>query len=84
MMNKRELPPSPAIPPRMEESWRLRLKLEETLRRYLTAAQHRKALQERGPAADDALARARQAESQTLDEYNRVLRVFTDLTCVAR
>jgi hypothetical protein len=64
----------------MEKSWRLRLKVEETLRRYRTAAQYRKMLQGQGIAASDTLMRARQGEAQALAEYNRALRAFTDLT----
>ncbi len=65
------------------EEWRL--KLQEAKERYHAAtALYRKILQERpegrAPSPNDSLARARQAESQSLAEYTRVLRIFTELT----
>jgi len=67
----------------LEEAWRRRL--EQTLHQYRGATtEYRKLLQEepdgRPPSPDSALARARQAESEALMEYSRVLRIFTDLT----
>jgi CheY-like chemotaxis protein len=67
----------------LEETWRLRL--EQCQQRYLTATtEYRRLLQEepdgRPPSPDSALARARQAESETLKEYSRLLQIFTDLT----
>jgi|SRR5579872_545160 len=67
----------------LEASWRS--KLHETQERYQAAtSRYRRVLQEQpkglrqGP--DDSLAGARQAESQSLAEYARVLRIFVDLT----
>jgi len=69
----------------LDESWRL--KVEEASGRYRDAsAQYRKMLEQqtdaatRGPDASGALMRARQAQSQALAEYSRLLRIFTDLT----
>ncbi len=67
----------------LEEDWRLRL--EGTLHRYRTASEmYRKVLQAQPdglpPSPDGAVGRARQAESDALAEYTRVLRIFTDLT----
>ena len=67
----------------LEDSWRLRL--EETKARYHKATErYRRLLQEQpdGTPHDprSALALARQAESEALAEYSRLLRAFTDLT----
>jgi hypothetical protein len=67
------------VPPRTEESWRLRLKMEEALRRYRTAAHYRKMLQNRGEGLIP-LMRARQGEFDALAEYNRIVRNYTELT----
>lgn len=64
---------------RTEESWRLRLKMEEALRRYRTAAHYRKMLQDRGEGLI-RLIRARQGEFEALAEYNRILRDYKELT----
>lgn len=84
-MNMPELSPFPAMRQQLEESWRL--KLEDASSRYRAAnAEYRTMLEQqgdgatRGPDATDALARARQAETQALAEYTQVLRKFTDLT----
>ena len=67
----------------LEESWRL--KLQEAQNRYQVATrEYRNVLQEQPewltPSADGPVVQTRQAESQALAEYTRVLRVFTDLT----
>jgi hypothetical protein len=67
----------------LADSWRLRL--EETQARYHKATErYRRLLQEQpdGMSHDPkgALALARQAESQALAEYCRVLRAFAELT----
>ena len=67
----------------VEDSWRLRL--EETHVRYRQATQHYRELLEAQLEAtpynpNGALALARQAESQALSEYVRVLKIFTELT----
>lgn len=67
----------------LEDSWRLRV--EETQARYRKATeQYRRVLQEQpnGISHDPkgALALARQAQSEALAEYLRMLRAFTDLT----
>jgi hypothetical protein len=67
----------------LEDSWRLRL--EETQLRYREATdQYRKLLQQQPDGtshdASPALLLARQAESEALTAYTRVLRVFTELT----
>jgi CheY-like chemotaxis protein len=67
----------------LEESWRLRL--EESQQKYQKATETYRSLLRleqngRYPDPDSALARARQAESEALMEYSRVLRIFTDLT----
>ena len=67
----------------LEDSWRLRL--EETQVRYREATeQYRKLLQAqpdgRPLKRDGALALARQAKSQALADYMRVLQIFTELT----
>jgi hypothetical protein len=67
----------------LEDSWRLRL--EETKARYHKATErYRRLLQEQpdGTPHDpgSALALARQAESEALAEYSRLLRAFADLT----
>jgi hypothetical protein len=67
----------------LEEFWRLRV--EQTYERYQTASvQYRRLLEERPEGfmfrKDDPLAQARYAESETLAEYARVLRIFTELT----
>jgi hypothetical protein len=67
----------------VEDYWRLRL--EETQVRYREATGHyRKLLQEQPKGTpynpNGALALARQAESQALAEYTRLLRIFTRLT----
>lgn len=67
----------------LEDFWRLRV--EETQARYHKATGHyRRLLQEQpGGTPHDptgGLALARQAESEALAEYIRVLRAFTDLT----
>jgi hypothetical protein len=76
---------SPSTTTRQEivEFWRL--KVEEAHERYETAsAQYRRLLEERpkdsmaGP--DGKLAQARDAVSETLLEYSRLLRIFTQLT----
>jgi hypothetical protein len=67
----------------LEDSWRLRL--EEAQARYQKATErYRRLLQEQpdGISHDPkgALALARQAESEALAEYCRILRTFTELT----
>ena len=67
----------------LEDSWRLRL--EETQARYQKATEdYRRLLQEQPDGAlhdpKGALALARQAESEALGEYSRILRAFTELT----
>lgn len=67
----------------LEDSWRLRL--EEAHVHYRRATdQYRKSLQDQPDGRlhnpSGALALARQAESEALAEYTRVLRVFTELT----
>jgi hypothetical protein len=67
----------------LEDSWRLRL--EEARVRYRKATdQYRKVLQDQPDGRlhnpNGALALARQAESEALAEYTRVLRAFTGLT----
>jgi hypothetical protein len=67
----------------LEDSWLLRL--EETHVHYRKATdQYKKLLQDQADGRlrnlNGALAFARQAESEALAEYTRVLRVFTDLT----
>lgn len=66
----------------LEESWRL--KCEQARQRYETARTgYRNRLKENPsslrPAAEKPLLRARQAESDALADYFRVLRTFTDL-----
>ena len=67
----------------LEDSWLLRL--EEAQARYQKATErYRRLLQGQpdGTSRDPrgVLALARQAESQALAEYSRILRAFTDLT----
>ena len=67
----------------LEDSWRRRL--EKTHAVYHRASGHyRRLLQEQPDGArhdpNGRLARARQAESEALAEYTRVLRAFTELT----
>src|SRR6266536_3129140 len=67
----------------IEEAWRARL--EQALERYQAATHaYRKLLREeaggRPPSPDSPLVQARQAESDALMEYSRVLRIFTHLT----
>ena len=67
----------------LEDSWRLRV--EETRVLYHKAQdRYRQLLGEQpdGTAYDpnSAIALARQAESQALAEYSRILRAFTDLS----
>lgn len=68
---------------RLEESWRSRL--EQTRRRY-DAARHvhrrllAKAAKGTGLNLEGALERAAQEELEALDQYARVLQIFTDLT----
>jgi CheY-like chemotaxis protein len=71
----------------MEDAWRL--KLEEAKRRYNAAtSEYRKLLGEMPEGShttpDDAVWRAREAESEALAEYSRILRVFTRLTVEGR
>ena len=68
---------------RLEESWRSRL--EQTRRRYDAARHvHRRILAKSAKAnslgLEGALARATQEEADALDQYARVLQIFTDLT----
>jgi hypothetical protein len=67
----------------LEDTWRGRL--EECQKQYQDASHsYRKLLAEepdgQPPRPESPLARARQAESEALTEYSRVLRLFTDLT----
>ena len=67
----------------LEDIWRL--KLEDASTRYKAAhACYRKELskqtKELSGKPSSALSRARQAESQSLAEYTRVLKIFTELT----
>jgi hypothetical protein len=67
----------------LEDSWRLRL--DEAHVHYRKATdQYRKSLQDQPDVRlhnpNGALAVARQAESEALAEYARVLQVFTELT----
>jgi hypothetical protein len=60
-------------------------KLEEANRKYQSAtARYRRLLQEKveapSPSSGGTLEQARQAESEALSEYTRVLKIFTDLT----
>lgn len=82
-METANLSASAAARQELEESWRS--KLEETHHRYRTATEaYRHVLQTLPeglpPRPDGAVGRARQAESEALAEYARVLRIFTDLT----
>jgi hypothetical protein len=77
------LSPSTLVRQKTIEFWRLRL--EEAHERYETAsAQYRRLLEEKpkdsmaGP--DGKLAQARDMVSETLLEYSRLLRIFTQLT----
>lgn len=77
------LPPSITARQEIVEFWRL--KVEEAHERYETAsAQYRRLLEERPkdlvPGPDGKLPQARDAVSETLLEYSRLLRVFTQLT----
>jgi hypothetical protein len=76
-------PKASAMRQTLQESWRLRL--EETQDRYHKATErYRRLLQEQpdGMSHDPkgAVALARQAESEALAEYFRILRAFTELT----
>ncbi len=67
---------------KLEEIWRS--KLEEAELRYKAATNEYGKLLEKTPDGllqqpNGALVRARQAQTEALVEYNRVLRVFTDL-----
>lgn len=67
----------------LEELWNQRL--AQALDRYHAATkEYRELLRQetdgRPPSPDSPLARAREAESQALMDYSRVLRIFTDLT----
>ena len=82
-MKTPELPMCTVNRQELEDYWCL--KLQEAHRRYQAAtARYRRMLQmqpeglTQGP--DGSLTAARQAESQALAEYTRVLRIFTDLT----
>ena len=65
-----------------EESWRQRL--DEAHNRYQIATARYRGLLEKAPerqvhCEDDPLALARDAESETLAEYARLLKIVTDL-----
>lgn len=67
----------------LEDTWRIRL--EQAMSRYRAANQEYRALLESSPegrptSPESPLAQARQAESDALAEYTRVLRIFSDLT----
>ena len=66
-----------------EESWRQRL--DDAYERYHMASTRYRELLEKAPegrvrSQDDPLALARHAESETLLEYTRLLKIVTDLT----
>jgi hypothetical protein len=67
----------------LEDCWRLRLEGTEAHYRKATE-RYRKLLREQPDGAalnpSGAVALARQAESEALAEYTRVLRIFTELT----
>jgi CheY-like chemotaxis protein len=82
-MEKPSFPASALGRRKLEDTWRAHL--EESQRQYQDASNsYRKMLAEQRdgqpPRPDGPLARARQAESEALMEYARVLRLFTDLT----
>ena len=67
----------------LEDLWRE--KVEEARRRYIAALELCRKLLEgmpdgTPPDPNGATARARQVQAETLAEYTRVLRVFTELT----
>ena len=67
----------------LEDTWRQRL--EQLREKYRAASDIYRALLRKEPegetpSPDSPLARARQAESEALLEYSRVLRLFSDLT----
>jgi CheY-like chemotaxis protein len=77
--------PLAAVRRELEDLWRV--KLETAMSEYQCVASAYKSLLEqqgdgtpRSTDATDALMRARQAQSEALAEYTRVLRTFTDLT----
>ena len=82
------MPNSQFLPPfierqELEDTWRL--KLEDASTRYKLAHEcYQKELEEQGRGLSGseagALSGARQEESQSLAEYSRVLKIFTDLT----
>jgi hypothetical protein len=80
MAEKGTLSKAPATRQTLEDSWRLRLEGTEAHYRRATD-RYRKLLQEQPDGtAHGAVALARQAESEALAEYTRVLRTFTELT----
>jgi hypothetical protein len=81
-MNRLDLPSSIVAREELEEVWRQ--KTQEAQERYRVATEryHRLLEESRGriPTADSPLLVARHAQSAALDEYKRVLRIFTEFT----
>jgi hypothetical protein len=81
-MNRLDLPSSMVAREELEEAWRQ--KTQEAQERYRVATEryHRllKESQGRIPTADSPLVVARHEQSAALDEYKRVLGIFTEFT----
>ena len=85
-MKTANLPPS-LVRQELEESWRSRV--ESAHARYQAASKQYRELMQGLPDGqplnkDDGVALAREAESQALAEYTRVLHIFTELTTHGR
>ena len=84
-LQKQGVRPPPATRRDLEEFWRL--ELEQAIRRYkTTTAEYKEILEGCGDRAAEgsdgasALRRAREAQTQALADFTRMLRLFTDLT----
>jgi hypothetical protein len=85
-MNKFRLRLSVVALEELEESWRL--KTDRAQKRYQVATERYKKLLKESQGllltADNRLALARQAQSAALDEYRRLLKLFSELTINSR